>query len=183
MNLNYIIGENLKRLRTQRNLSLSKLSDMCGVSKVMLGQIERGESNPTINTIWKIAKGLKVPYTVLIDEPLESHVLVRKNETKVQLSQDKKYKVYCYYTNNKYRNFELFTVKLEANSKYQSNSHGEKTQEYILVNKGKLLLDVADTTYTLNEGDSIVFDSSKNHSYSNITNTTLEMTVINNYII
>lgn len=53
----------------------------------------------------------------------------------------------------------------------------------IIVNKGTLLLDVDNTTYTLNEGDSIVFDSSKNHSYSNITNTTLEMTVINNYII
>ena len=81
MNLNNIIGENLKRLRTERNLSLSKLSEICGVSKVMLGQIERGESNPTINTIWKIANGFKLPYTVLIDEPIKPHVLVRPSGT------------------------------------------------------------------------------------------------------
>ncbi len=78
MNLNNIIAGNLKRLRNERQLSLSKLSDICGVSKVMLGQIERGESNPTINTIWKIAGGLRVPYTSLIDEPIKNDILIKK---------------------------------------------------------------------------------------------------------
>ncbi|BDB00642.1 hypothetical protein CBOS2020_07160 [Clostridium botulinum] len=58
MNLNDIISANLKKLRTDRNLSLGQLSELSGVSKVMLSQIEKEESNPTINTIWKIANGL-----------------------------------------------------------------------------------------------------------------------------
>ena len=95
MNLNNVIGDNLKRLRNERNLSLSKLSEICGVSKVMLSQIERGESSPTINTIWKIAKGFNLPYTVLIDKPLDSHLLVRKNEASIQTSADSHYRVYC----------------------------------------------------------------------------------------
>lgn len=68
MNLNAIIAANLKRLRMERNLSLGQLAELSGVSKVMLGQIEKGDSNPTINMLWKIANGLKVPYTVLLDE-------------------------------------------------------------------------------------------------------------------
>ena len=58
MNLNEIIAVNLKRLRAERGFSLGKLSELSGVSKVMLSQIEKGESNPTINTLWKIAGGL-----------------------------------------------------------------------------------------------------------------------------
>ena len=146
------------------------------------GQIERGESNPTINTIWKIANVFKRPYTVLIDEPVQSHVLVRKEDAKIQSSKDRNYRIYCYYTNDKNRNFELFTVELDGNTKYTSNSHGEKLRN-ILINKGQLFLNIDGTEHILNKGDSIVFDSSKNHSYSNPQNSLLKMTIINNYLL
>ena len=80
MNLNEIIAVNLKRLRAERGFSLGKLSELSGVSKVMLSQIEKGESNPTINTLWKIAGGLQVSYTKLIDEQIDVPLLIRKEE-------------------------------------------------------------------------------------------------------
>ena len=81
MNLNEIIAVNLKRLRAERGFSLGKLSELSGVSKVMLSQIEKGESNPTINTLWKIAGGLQVSYTKLIDEQIDAPLLIRKEES------------------------------------------------------------------------------------------------------
>lgn len=183
MNLNSIIAGNLKRLRNERQLSLSKLSELCGVSKVMLGQIERGESNPTINTIWKIASGLKIPYTTLIDEPIKSDILVKKEVCSYQESIDSKYRVYCYFKSDTNRNFELFTVELDGKSSYESSSHGEKTQEYIMVYSGQLSLTVDNNNYILNVGDSIVFDSSKPHSYSNLSEDLIKMTIINYYLI
>jgi transcriptional regulator with XRE-family HTH domain len=51
-----MIAENLKRLRLERNLSLGQLAELFDVSKVMISQIKKGDINPTINTIWKIAK-------------------------------------------------------------------------------------------------------------------------------
>lgn len=183
MNLNNIIAGNLKRLRKERQLSLSKLSEICGVSKVMLGQIERGESNPTINTIWKIASGLKIPYTTLIDEPIKADILIKKEDSTEQESLDKNYRVYCYFKCNVNRNFELFTVELDGSSKYESHSHGEKTQEYIIVYTGELSLDIDNVKYILNTGDSIVFDSSKPHSYSNLGTEMIKMTVINYYLV
>ncbi|NJB07060.1 helix-turn-helix transcriptional regulator [Clostridioides difficile] len=58
MSINTVIAKNLNRLRNERNLSLGQLAELSGVSKVMLSQIEKGDSNPTVNTIWKIASGL-----------------------------------------------------------------------------------------------------------------------------
>lgn len=183
MNLNNIIASNLKRIRTERQLSLGKLSEICGVSKVMLGQIERGESNPTINTIWKIAGGLKVPYTALIDEPIKNNILIKKEDSMKQESSDNNYRVYCYFASSVNRNFELFTVELDGNSSYESNSHGEKTQEYIIVYNGQLSLTVDNTNYILNVGDSIVFDASKPHSYSNLHDDMVQMALINYYLV
>ena len=55
------IALNLKRIRKSKNMSLDMLAERTGVSKSTLGQIERGESNPTVSTIGKIVEGLKVP--------------------------------------------------------------------------------------------------------------------------
>jgi XRE family transcriptional regulator, regulator of sulfur utilization len=49
--LTILVARNLKKMREEKKLSLDKLADLTGVSKSMLGQIERGESSPTISTI------------------------------------------------------------------------------------------------------------------------------------
>ena len=51
-----ILAKNLKTIREKEKLSLEKVAQLTGVSKTMIGQIERGESSPTLTTIWKIAK-------------------------------------------------------------------------------------------------------------------------------
>ncbi|MBP3230939.1 MAG: helix-turn-helix transcriptional regulator, partial [Anaerovibrio sp.] len=69
MTINEIIAINMSRLRKDKNLSFGQLAERSGVSKVMLSQIETGEGNPTINTIWKVANGLGVDYSQLIVQP------------------------------------------------------------------------------------------------------------------
>ena len=68
-NIGHIVAENLKRLREERKLSLDAVAKCSGVSKSMLGQIERGVTNPTISTLWKIANGLKISFTSLMMRP------------------------------------------------------------------------------------------------------------------
>lgn len=67
-----MIGKNIQRIRTSRKLTLNVLSERSGVSKAMLSQIESDKVNPTVATVWKIAKGLNVELNDLlegIDEP------------------------------------------------------------------------------------------------------------------
>ena len=61
-----LVGANLRRARGAAGLSLAQVSGLTGVSKAMLGQIERGESSPTLATLWKLCKGLQLPLTALI---------------------------------------------------------------------------------------------------------------------
>lgn len=108
MDLGKIIAVNLRRLRTERNLTLGQLSKISGISKAMLSDIEKGSSNPTINTIWKIANGLNVPYTKLMEGIENKATVVRRDEPAVQTGETEHYRVYCYFPSTPVRNFELF---------------------------------------------------------------------------
>jgi transcriptional regulator with XRE-family HTH domain len=61
-----IVGKNLRRLRTQRGLSLERLAKISGVSRAMLSHIELAQSVPTIVTLDKISKALDIPFTAFL---------------------------------------------------------------------------------------------------------------------
>jgi transcriptional regulator with XRE-family HTH domain len=181
MEINQIIAENQKRLRTERNLSLGQLSAICDVSKVMLSQIEKGETNPTINTLWKIANGLKVPYTALLEQQAHDTSIVKKSEIAAQTGEDNHYRIYCYYPNTPHRNFELFQIELDAGHSYTSIGHSEKSQEYIMVLEGELSLTVNDKSYMLSPDDTINFIASAKHTYVSVGTEPLKAVIINFY--
>ncbi|MFQ9409954.1 MAG: helix-turn-helix domain-containing protein [Evtepia gabavorous] len=103
------IGANLKQLRTERNLTLGQLSGLAGISKAMLSEMEKGMGNPTINTIWKIANGLKVPYTRLLEGSEPGPTLVRWEELSPQTEGNGHYRVYCYFQGGRSGPLSCFT--------------------------------------------------------------------------
>ena len=181
MNINQIIAENLKRLRTDRNLSLGQLSTLSDVSKVMLSQIEKGETNPTINTLWKIANGLKVPYTALLEQQEQETSIIQKSNITVQHDHNDHYRLYCYYPDTPQRNLEIFQMELDAGHSHISIGHSEKSQEYLMVLEGELTLSVNNQTYLLHADDAIGFVASYEHSYSSTGTETVKAIITNFY--
>ncbi len=181
MELGKVIAINLKELRMERNLTLGQLSKISGISKAVLSEIEKGNSNPTINTIWKISNGLNVPYTKLMEGVEKESTVVRKSEPTVQTGETEHYRVYCYFRNTPVRNFELFYVELDGNSSNATIGHSEMAQEYVYIIQGELVLRTELGEQTLRAGDALVFDSSISHTYINRQDTLLSFLVINYY--
>jgi XRE family transcriptional regulator, regulator of sulfur utilization len=57
----------LKSARTGQGLSLDAVAKLSGVSRSMVSQIERGESSPTIATLWNLTRALQVDFAGLLD--------------------------------------------------------------------------------------------------------------------
>lgn len=55
------LGNNLKRIRTERGISQSDIAKSLGVSRGFVSNIENGKRNPTLATISKLAKAIGVP--------------------------------------------------------------------------------------------------------------------------
>lgn len=63
------IGNRIRSLRTDRNLTLDALARLADVSRAMLSRIERGESSPTAHLLNKICNGLHITLSALFVEP------------------------------------------------------------------------------------------------------------------
>lgn len=69
--ISYIVGQRIYTFRTQKKLSQEALAFESEIHPAYLGRVERGEKCPTIETLYKISKGLKIPLHELLDVSIE----------------------------------------------------------------------------------------------------------------
>lgn len=166
-NIQKNIGENLRNIRKSRGYSLDQTGEITGVSKALLGQIERGESNPTVTTLWKIAKGLQVSFSSLINEEATDVVYVKLRNTIPIIENNGEYRVYSIFPFDPRKKFEIFTVEMELGCEHTSEKHNEGVEEYITVMTGELEMIIGDESFKVETGNSIRFLANKTHTYRN----------------
>jgi len=165
INLNEIISGNFKRIRSEKNLSLDDVAKLTGVSKSMLGQIERCEVNPTITTVWKIANGLKISFTALSSHQESNVEIIKKNESQPFI--EEKIKNYPIFSFDDNRRFETYLFEIEPGGNLMSEAHLQGSQEFITVFSGILTVKIGESEYTIANGDSIRFKADFPHEYCN----------------
>lgn len=164
------IGENLKKTRKTKNLSLDQVAKLTSVSKAMLGQIERGESNPTISTLWKISTGLKISLSSLINEANHDLSIIDIKDISPIQEHSGGMLLYSIFPFNAKTGFEILLIEMDGNCYHTSQPHDEGVEEYITVLEGELEIRIGEKSLTLNKGQSIRFNASIEHSYNNKTN-------------
>ncbi len=65
--LSYIVGMRIREIRNQRKTSQEALALNSGIHPDFLGKLERGERCPSVDTLYKICVGLKIPLSQLLD--------------------------------------------------------------------------------------------------------------------
>src|SRR3990167_10996136 len=134
------ISVTLKNLRHERGWSLDKTAQETGVSKAMLGQIEREESSPTIATLWKIASGFQTSFSSFIEEQVEESntSLYRVGNTQTLHPTDDKIRVFPLFPFEKEHNFELFIIELLPGCEHLSPPHKHGVVEHVVVVDGEM---------------------------------------------
>ncbi len=61
------IGNRIRELRTQADLSQEKLAFACDLDRTYIGSVERGERNISVINLTKIAKALKIKVSALLN--------------------------------------------------------------------------------------------------------------------
>jgi len=177
-NIGLIVAENLKRLREERKLSLDAVAKSSGVSKSMLGQIERGVTNPTISTLWKIANGLKISFTSLMLRPEADIEIVQRSAITPFVETDGKYRNYPVFPFDNSRGFEMYTIELDPGSRLDAEPHPAGTQEFITVFSGTLTVLLNGQRWAVGDGDSIRFKADRKHAYANEGNTLCRLSMV-----
>jgi transcriptional regulator with XRE-family HTH domain len=163
-----VVGTNLRRLRVKRGLSLERLARSSGVSRAMLGQVELGQSAPTINVLWKIARALGVTFSALITarESMGTQVM-RAAAAKHLTSQDGRFVSRALFPFDQPRRVEFYELKLATGGEERAEPHPPGTTENLVVTAGKIEIEVDGARHVLSAGDAILFAADRPHVYRN----------------
>lgn len=176
--MNLIVAKNIRRLRKERNLSMEELAKLSGVSKSMLAQVERGDGNPTLSTLWKLSNGMKVPFDALTVRPKTPYEIVKTSEMQPLLEDHGKVKNYSIFPDDENRRFAVYYLELEPGSYWQSEPHLRGTIEFITVFDGILEIITDSHSFSVAKGESIRFMGDTIHSYRNISAETVVLHMI-----
>jgi transcriptional regulator with XRE-family HTH domain len=159
------IANNLRSIRETRNLSLDQLSDLTGVSKSMLRQIETGNSSPTIATIWKIANGLHVSFTALLRKPVVQAEVRAFRGQKPLTAESNHYRLFPLIPFDPQQSFETYYVELDPGTVFSGEPHQGNVYEYVFVHQGKLQITVEGKQFKINKDEFLQFQANCPHEY------------------
>lgn len=181
MDIQETIGKNIKEAREKKKLTLDAAAKLTGVSRSMLAQIEKGDVNPTISVLWKIANAYKVSFTSLTEDKSEA-VSVYRQENMKPLSEDEgRYLNYPIFAFTEKTLFETYRIVIKQKGILSAQPHLKGAEEYITVFQGQVEITVGEEKFQLSRGDSIRFCADQPHIYENIGDENTELSMIIHY--
>jgi transcriptional regulator with XRE-family HTH domain len=164
------LGDRVRSLRSQRSWSLEELAAVSGVSRSMLSQIERNETNPTVAVALAIAKALGVSIDELAHEPGESSPLevIKGTDSHYVYRSDESCRIRTLSPLSAHRELEFYEIELPAGGELRSAAHFTGTREYLTVREGKVEVQSGEHTAKLDAGDSVAYPADVVHAIVNL---------------
>lgn len=178
MDITATIAANTKRLREEKKLTLDTAASITGVSRSMLAQIEKGEVNPTISVLWKIANGYKVSFTSLTEEKGEAVSVIRQADIQPLKEDGGRYLNYPIFSFDEQKLFETYRIVIRADGFLSAQPHLRGAVEYITVFAGQAEITVDGERLSLSKGDSVRFCADVPHTYRNTGSEPVEMSML-----
>jgi quercetin dioxygenase-like cupin family protein len=148
----------------------------------MLGQVELGQSAPTINVLWKMARALDVPFSALITSNQTSGAKVLRSEAAKRLmSSDGSFQSRALFPFDEPRRVEFYELKLAPKGVEKAEAHAPGTTENLVVAKGSVEIVAGADTHKLEAGDAILFEADQPHVYRNAGTTEAVLYLVMTY--
>jgi len=154
-----MVGKRIKARRSEVKMSLRDLALRVELTASFLSQVERDLTEPSLRSLRRIAYALNVPLLFFLDED-NTQPLVRRNHHKRLHLKDERV-AYEVLTPDVKRRMDMFVVRLHPAEDNIAYPLAHPTEECILVLEGQLLVQLGDTKFTLEAGDSIYFEGSR----------------------
>lgn len=161
------LGNRIRAIRRQHDLSISDLASAAGISNGMLSKIENGGISPSLSTLQSISQVLQVPLSSLFAsfEDRQDSSFVRAGQGLTIERRGTKVGHAYQLLGHALRGdvvVEPYLITLQENAApHTSFSHAGV--EFIHMLEGEVLYRHGAETYRLCEGDSLMFDSSALH--------------------
>ena len=163
------IGQEIQRLRLERNFTLDQLASKSGVSKSILSQIERDRSNPTLATIWRITKALESHLENVLSANDDKYRFEKlsSNATPEVTSEDNGFRLRILGTLKTVSSVQWYEFNAEPGAELSSESHGKGSLESVTLCSGNLTVTVGENVQKICPGDTLRYKTDLPHVLKN----------------
>jgi transcriptional regulator with XRE-family HTH domain len=160
------VGARIRELRKDRGLSLRALAELSGLSLNAVSRIERGESSPTVASLFSLATALQVHIADLFTTELESStILVRRNQR--LRSRGAGLIMESLGIGLPGQILEPFLMTIDAGAEGIDIPCSHPGEEFVHCIEGEIEYQVDEAWHRLEAGDSLLFQAKLPHRYRN----------------
>lgn len=157
------LGAQLRRARSEHNLSLNDAASAIGISIGFLSALERSQTSASVGTLRKLARFYNINVLDLFQPSETNPYLVRPKDRK-KLTAGRGVRMELLAWGNTMMEPHLFRI---APNRGSGESYSHNGEEFLHVLKGELQISLGGQSYRLKTGDSLYFDSSTPHEWHN----------------
>jgi transcriptional regulator with XRE-family HTH domain len=156
----------LKDARTKQGLSLDAVAKLSGVSRSMVSQIERGESSPTIATLWNLTGALGVDFAGLLDvsAPRKQIETLRSDDVPTIDNMGNGVRIRILSPPEEAGQHELYELIFSLGGVLDSQPHAHGAREHLTVIEGIIDVTSGENTSRLKAGDTARYSADQPHN-------------------
>ena len=159
------IGPKIRKIRLRKGLKLKDVAKTSGLSVSLISQIENNNSSPSLSTLIKLSDFLGKNTSFFLEETGKkaSAVVCHEKDRKAWTSNDDKIYFELLNPSARSKKMEIVFAKIE---RFESppEKYAHEGEEFGLVLKGQIQVEVGDEIHVMNKGDSIYFKSTIRHA-------------------
>jgi XRE family transcriptional regulator, regulator of sulfur utilization len=160
------IASNLKEIRAKRGISLSALAETAGISKSTLSALERGHGNPSLDTLWTLARALNVPLHALFTEHPHHGVHFLPLADAEVIADERGLLTRHLLSLHNRGDVEVYVVTLAPGARRESGEHGPGQVEHVIGMSGRVEVGPDEQPVVVRQGDLASYPCDVPHHYT-----------------
>lgn len=157
------LAASLREARRARGLSLDAVAKLSGVSRSMVSQIERGESSPTVATLWNLTQALQVDFAGLLEGKPAAGIEVTRAGAAPVIARSAGVRIRILSPAEAVGEHEVYDITFEAGAALLSDPHSAGCREHLTVVEGQLTVRSGEDVERLGPGDTARYAADRAH--------------------
>lgn len=175
------LAASLKAARKSKGLSLDAVARLSGVSRSMVSQIERGESSPTVATLWNLTQALHVDFAGLIEGKSAPGIEVITRAAAPMINgRAPGVQIRILSPAEAAGDHEVYELILARDAVLQSDPHSPGCREHLTVLEGAILVGSGADEEALKTGDTARYFADRPHRIAAVDGAARAILIVQN---
>ncbi len=168
------IGNKIRSLRIEKNLTQEELANRCELSKGFISQIENDLTSPSIATLIDILEILGTNLMEFFSDKTDEKIVFTHEDMFTKDNNELKFNCMWLVPNSQKNSMEPILLTLEPNGRYVEETPHEG-EEFGYVLSGSIILHLGDKLHKVKKGESFYFKPKENHYIANAGKSTAKV--------